>query len=290
MGYPVLKRGDFGDGVERLQSQLNKSGTMLAIDGEFGPSTEKGVIYAQDIAQEPQTGIARPSLWRWLRELSDPFDKLHTDGIAFIAKEETGGLAYYEIVTQWPHYPGYQSGITIGAGYDLRFNTESDFIHVWGNLLPEIYLSELLKDIGKKGSKARAAELKRKGINIPFKNAWPAFTSHTLPRFYEQTALIYPSLDILPDFCRTALVSLVFNRGASLTGSRRREMKNIQKILSNVNEQNLYNVETKIVLQNVEDEILSMKRLWSSGSGLISRRQAEANLWRKGLNIVADDQ
>ena len=260
------------------------------VDGEFGPGTEKGVLYAQDIAQQPATGIAEPLLWNWVEMQPEPFQLLDTDGIAFIAKEETGGLAYYEMVTQWPHYPGHASGITIGAGYDLRFHSKSDFKKTWGKYLSEAYINELSKDIGKKGSKSRAVKLKEKGIAVPFKSAWPAFIEDTLPRFYGYTESIYPSLRRLPDLCRSALVSIVFNRGAGLSGSRKKEMRNMQKILHLGDDESLSKAAAKKILQAVENEILSMKRLWAPGSGLIKRRQAEANLWRQGILSLYDKQ
>jgi hypothetical protein len=284
MTLATLKRGDKGKNVIALQSELNKVGAMLIPDGDFGPSTERGVRYAQDVANQPATGAADPTLWTWLDSQPDPFANLHTNGIAFIAKEETGGLHYYEMITRWPHYPGHASGITIGVGYDLRFNSMAAFKATWGNYLPAATMKELFKDIGKKGSKARADELKTKGIEVPFKSAWPVFIGLTLPRFYENTASVYPSLEKLPDMCRSVLVSLVFNRGTSLSGSRRKELKEIQKILASADMGSLKKSDKKRILQEVEDQILSMKRLWAPGSGLIKRRQAEANLWREGLS------
>lgn len=283
MSFPILRRGDEGEEVFRLQSQLNKVGAMLIADGDFGPATERGVSYAQDIAQQPATGIADEVLWHWLAPQPEPFPLLNTNGLAFIANEETGGLSYYDLVTRWPHYPGHSSGITIGVGYDLRFNSESNFTATWGDYLPRLYFDELLKDIGKRGTKSRAKELKRMGIEVPFKAAWPVFIELTLSRFYRSTESIYPSLSKLPDLCRSVLVSIVFNRGTDLTGSRRKEMKEIQNILSRAEDETLNNQQQKQVLMGIEDQILSMKRLWESGSGLIKRRQAEANLWRKGL-------
>jgi peptidoglycan hydrolase-like protein with peptidoglycan-binding domain len=257
---------------------------MLIPDGDFGPGTERGVRYAQDIAKQPATGVAEPALWKWLDRQPIPYDRLHTNGIAFIAKEETGGLQYYEMVTRWPHYPGHASGITIGVGYDLRFNSEADFKVTWGDYLPKATIEALTTDIGRKGSKARAAELKAGGTEIPFKSAWPVFIALTLPRFYQSTQAIYPSLDKLPDLCRSVLVSLVFNRGTRLSGASRKELKEIQKILASAEMGNLKKVDKKRILRHVEDQILSMKRLWAPGSGLIKRRQAEANLWREGLD------
>jgi hypothetical protein len=78
-------------------------------------------------------------------------------------------------------------------------------------------------------------------------------------------------------------VSLVFNRGTSLSGSKRKEMKEIQNILNRADDSNLNKSKRIEILSEVEDVILSMKRLWAPSSGLIKRRQSEANLWRTGL-------
>lgn len=283
MAFSTLHRGDGGDEVTQLQSALNKVGAMLVPDGDFGRGTERGVLYAQDMAGQPTTGVAETTLWEWLERQPIPYEKLNTDGVAFIAKEETGGLQYYEMVTRWPNYPGAESGITIGVGYDLRFNTETDFREFWGKYLPASYLEELSKDIGVRGSKKRAEELKSMGIDVPFKSAWPVFNGLTLPRFYSETKSIYSSIDSLPDLCRSVLVSIVYNRGPSLNGSTRKEMKEIQQILNRADNSSLGKLGKIAILEEVEDQILSMKRLWNPGSGLIKRRQSEANLWRKGL-------
>lgn len=283
MTFPTLKRGDNGKEVKKLQTALNKVGAMLTPDGDFGPATRRGVLFAQDVAGHELTGIAEPLLWSWLLAVPEPYDNLHVNGVAFITREETGGLQYYDMVTRWPHYPGHSSGITIGVGYDLRFNTEANLRKLWGEYLPVAHIDELAKDVGVKGSKARANELKAMGIEIPFKFAWPVFINLTLPRFYHNAELIYPTINRLPDLCRSVLVSIVFNRGSSLSGSRRKEMKEIQQILSRADSPGLGKAEKIEILMGVEDQILAMKRLWAPGSGLIKRRQAEANLWREGL-------
>lgn len=283
MGFPELKRGDIGDDVIALQTELNKVGAMLNPDGDFGSGTERGVCYAQDIAGHAQNGIADQKLWEWLELQPEPFAPLNANGVAFIAKEETGGLAYYDLWTRWPQYPGEASGITIGVGYDLQFYSESEFKTQWGNHIPAEYLDELSKDLGVKGTKSRANELKRMGIQVPFKAAWRVFLEVSLPKYYADTQTVYSSIDSLPALCRAVLVSLVFNRGKALNGSRRTEMKAIQQILIQGDDPTLTQPERIEILTQVEDQILSMKRLWQPTSGLIQRRQAEANLWRKGL-------
>ncbi len=283
MNYPTLKRGSQGDKVRLLQSKLNKVGGMLLPDGDFGGGTQRAVDYAQETAGHRVTSIADPSLWLWLEQQEEPFPKLDTDGVAFIAKEETGGLAYYQQITQWPHFPGHASGITIGVGYDLRFNSAKDFKATWRSHFSPSMLKHLSADIGKKGSKKRAAELKKLGIRVPFSAAWAVLVQLTLPRYYKMTEAVYPSLSTLPPQCRSALVSVVFNRGNDTSRPKREEMKNIQSILHRAQDQSLKPAQKKLILREVEDQIIAMKRLWPAGSGLLKRRDGEAALWRRGL-------
>ena len=283
MSYPELNRGAKGSEVVTLQTYLNRVGAMLIADGDFGKATERGVRYAQDSADMASTGTADDQLWVWLESQKEPFIPLATNGVAFIALEETGGLDYYNTVTRWPHFPGYASGITIGVGFDLRFNSEATFRKLWSEHLPPKIIDELSKDIGKAGTKRRVRELKYLNIEIPFKAAWPVFTGKTLPYFNSATQSIFPSLERLPEICRSVLVSIVFNRGTALAGSRRKEMRNIRDLLVEADDLKIHKPKRKMILSDVEDEIVAMKRLWDSASGVYKRRQAEANLWRTGL-------
>lgn len=86
-------------------------------------------------------------------------------------------------------------------------------------------------------------------------------------------------MHLLPPDAQGALLSLVFNRGSSLSGSTRKEMKNIQAYVESKN------------LQKIADEIRSMKRLWSNLNGLLERREVEASLVENAtFNILKDDQ
>jgi peptidoglycan hydrolase-like protein with peptidoglycan-binding domain len=283
MSCQELNRGDKGEDVKLLQTWLNRIGAMLVDDGDFGAGTERGVRYAQDMAGQPNTGTADDALWSWLALKPEPCQYLATNGVAFIAREETGGLAYFHALTRWPHFPGLSSGVTIGVGYDLRFNSEENFRDLWGDRLSPEVLDELSKDIGKPGTKKRVKALKQLGIEVPFKAAWPAFVEKTLPRFYKNTDAIYPSLGRLPDLCRSALVSIVFNRGNRLNGSRRTEMRAIRDILIKADNPSLHKQKRKSLLSDIEDQLILMQRLWGPGTGVHKRRQAEANLWRTGL-------
>ena len=141
----------------------------------------------------------------------------------------------------------------------------------------------LLEDIGKAGSKKRAKALRDAGVEIPYRDAWTVFIDQTLPDYYQRTLDTYESLEQLSPLCRAVLVSLVFNRGTGLEGDRRREMKAIRRLLGEAAAVLPDREQAKQILTGVEDQILSMRRLWEPDSALVRRRQAEANLWREGL-------
>ena len=131
MSFPTLTRGERGEEVRKLRGWLNRIGAMLVTDGIFGGGSVRGVTYAQDFARQLTTGMADAQLWAWLEQQPEPHPSLNTEGVSMIARDETGGLRYYDQHTHLPHYSGEASGATIGVGYDLRFNTEADFRAQW---------------------------------------------------------------------------------------------------------------------------------------------------------------
>jgi len=298
-----LKRGDGGPNAKEFerslivdfQTSINCVGAMLVVDGDFGIATEQAVKYVQQFNGYQITGMVDNRLLEWSAGLENPFPSLNVNGIAYIAQVETGGLSYYHRNSKFPHYPGGPSGITIGVGYDIGQQNANEFRKTWQQYLSAEQLNELIKDVrndGKsnRGSKARARSLARKGIEIPFNIAWQVFAEQTLPAYFDKTADIYPSLLGLPDHCRSALVSLVYNRGNAVGNSdRRREMKNIQSLLAAADDLSLTNQQRASILIGVENEFDKMKRLWQTGSGLIQRRQAEANMWRKGVSLLKSE-
>jgi GH24 family phage-related lysozyme (muramidase) len=86
-----------------------------------------------------------------------------------------------------------------------------------------------------------------------------------------RTLRVYPQTINLSEDCAAALFSLVFNRGASLTGERRAEMRGIKDALATGHR------------DAVPGLIRSMKRLWPETSGLVRRREDEARLFEQGL-------
>src|SRR5690606_25984011 len=151
----VLKRGDRDrDGerrVARLQCLLNRIGGLLVPDGDFGGGTEAAVFFAQRLAGQPPDGRANAALLRWLAEQPLPTDLVSVDGATLIARYEVASLSLYEQRYLRPIKPSSASGITIGVGYDLRFNARTRFEADWAEL-PAATLARLAPFCRKAGS------------------------------------------------------------------------------------------------------------------------------------------
>lgn len=178
-----------------------------------------------------------------------------------------------------PIWPGGDSGVTIGIGYDLGYNTLSDFKNTWGNYLSASDVQLLSKVIGIKGNAAKNKLSTIKHVDIPFETAKSIFYLYTLGRYAKYVRNIYPRAHQLPPDAQGALLSLVFNRGYSLNGDSRREMKNIQNYIDSKN------------LSKIAAEIRSMKRLWPRINGLLARRETEALLVENAdFRIMREEQ
>lgn len=269
MSRPTLQRPSKHEAVKELQDLLNRVGALLDVDGDFGSATERAVKEAQQLSGLPVTGVADQATWDWLEAQPVPSPDLSTTDVTFVVREEVGSRKYYDQVTAFPHFPGEDSGVTIGIGYDLQFQGTDHFEADWKEELSSEELEKLRPHLDRKGSSEVIAALK--SIKIPFHAAWRVFTKCTLPRYIGQTRAAYPQFGELPDGCRGVLVSLVYNRGASMDGDKRTEMRAIREHLAAHN------------FAKVAEEIEAMKRLWPDSKGLRERREREAALWRKGL-------
>ncbi len=186
---------------------------------------------------------------------------------------EVGGKSYYAQKYCRPCWPGGASGVTIGLGYDLGFQAEKDIEAAWRSRVEPGDYDRLCGTIGKKGATARAALQSVRDIEIPWDPAFEVYQLQTVPKYSEWVLSIYPGSEKIHPHCFGALLSLVYNRGRSLKGSTRREMRNIAEHIAN--EQ----------YERIPGEFRSMKRIWAGRnlSGLLKRRDAEAKLFELGL-------
>jgi GH24 family phage-related lysozyme (muramidase) len=194
--------------------------------------------------------------------------------IDFIIQQEVGGRAYYDKVLQKPSWPGGESGITIGIGYDLGYETINQFVKDWGNTLPVDSIRILKPVVGIKGMKAKEA-LKGEvlSVKVPYNVAYDVFVKNDVPRYFAMTKKIYPQLEQLNEDTQGGLVSMVFNRGISLAGDSRTEMRAIVDLVA------------KKDYEGIAEEIEKSKRLWEHKGldGLVIRREAESDMIRNSV-------
>ena len=195
--------------------------------------------------------------------------------------EVGGGENYYNKFLKNPTWPGEQSGVTIGVGYDLGYVNKTEFTNDWKDL-PKKDFDRLYKMVGIKGYRAKELARRLKDIVIPWELALKVFMNKTVSKFYNLSRDTFPNFDKLPEDAKGGLVSLVFNRGAALEGDRRREMKAIRDIMARSQ-----NFDQK-TLSQIADQIRKMKRILMGGSiekGMSRRRDAEAKLIEESLNV-----
>jgi len=181
---------------------------------------------------------------------------------------ETGGRNYYEKFLKRFTWPKAQSGITMGIGADLGYMSLNEFENYFSCYFTTDENTLIKSVIGLKGEVAKTALPKVKNIELSWINASEAFVKWTLPKFWKMTNDLYPGLDQLKEKAQIALVSLVFNRGASISGPSRSEMKNIKPLVVNKD------------YKAIAKEIRFMKRLWEGKNldGLLKRREEEAKM------------
>lgn len=189
-------------------------------------------------------------------------------GLSKLISFEISSESYYQRFLQQPTWPGGSSGITIGIGYDLGYHNPTQIRKDWQNTIPDKDLDKLISVAGLKSEDAKKALRRVNMIKIPLAIAQSVFYIAVLPRFAADTRKAFPGVEALPADAQTALLSLVFNRGTKMTGSRRREMAAIRpRVLA-------------VDLPGIAAQIRAMKRLWENTplSGLIVRREEEALL------------
>ena len=276
----TIRPGDTGAPVKELQRTLNNLGSMLLLDGQFGPSTSDAVTAARQTLGMPGPVEVDEAFQTKLQSVPDLFPPLTASGVTFIARAEVGSAKQYRLHSQ-PCLPSATSGITIGIGYDCQFVTRDRLFTDWAGQLSDAVLDRIAGCVGVVGSQSLLRPLL--DLQVPLGAAMTVFATRSLRDFLDQTRSIYPEIDGLDEARRTALVSIVYNRGHRLTDKDlqrhdRLEMRNIQDLLKTGH------------MDSVADQIDAMARLWGPGptpsSGLVERRHAEASLWRGGFAAV----
>jgi len=190
--------------------------------------------------------------------------------LSLILEYEVGGTeSYYNKHLSHPTWPGGASGMTLGIGVDCGYYSESELRDLF-YFLPDNQLDIVARASGKTGQQGRqyTRDNKDKGITVTWDQAVHIFDTLTWPKFARLAERAFPELDQLKDDAYGAIVSLVFNRGTSMNGDSRLEMRNIRDLVP------------KKDYKGIAKELRKMKRIWEGRGldGLITRRESEAKL------------
>ena len=197
-------------------------------------------------------------------------------GKYIISKELWDFILATESYEKQPYVPGGgkdgKSGVTLGYGYDLGQQTKTTMYSELSEFYTQDQLKRLEVAIGVKGTKANELVASLSDITITKENA-KRLAIVVKRRYAESVVSIYPEILKYHPHCQGSLLSLVYNRGTSLKGPSRQEMKDIQKSLKEDN------------ASVVPSLLRSMKRLWTTSStrGLVTRRENEAKWFEKGV-------
>jgi len=196
-----------------------------------------------------------------------PAPLLSVAGYKLILDYEVGGGApYYNKLLSRPTWPGEESGVTVGVGYDCGYNSRAVILGDWSEVRQAARLAAASGVTGPP-AKARAAELR--DILIAWGLAEEVFNRVTVTRFYQLAQRTYPGFDGLRPNAQAALVSLTFNRGSSMTGDRRAEMREIRDCVPRRDYAGMARANRASI------------RVWRGTSietGMARRREAEARL------------
>jgi len=196
------------------------------------------------------------------------------DAFKLILTFEVSSQAYYKKALTRPIWPKGNSGVTFGIGYDIGYMSAKTFRSDWDAILDEATMAVLETAAGKKGADAKAIVKNYQNISIDWTEAEKQFRRY-VPYVVGEMEAAFPNTENLNGDCRGALVSLVYNRGSKIDGTkRRREMLNIRTHLK------------KGDLDLIPQEFIAMTRLWDIDElpGLHTRRNLEAALFQRGLN------
>lgn len=217
-----------------------------------------------------------PSPPDWTESPETPTPAISNAAIDLIIAFEVSSREAYERKYRHPIWPRGRSGITIGIGYDVGYVTKLVLLRDWSAYLPPAVLDTLSQACGVTGDSASALVQRLAHIDIPYEDAHAVFTKVSVIGYTRLTVRSLANTAALHPDSLGALVSLVYNRGASFQkdGERYREMRAIRADMQ------------ARAFAGIPAQIRSMKRIWIGephSAGLVKRRELEARLFEQGL-------
>lgn len=193
--------------------------------------------------------------------------RISRKSIDLIIFHEVSDKKYYEKKLSHPTWPKGQSGVTIGVGYDCGYYSKPVILSDWEKLRKD-WRTDLSETSGITGEKAKPIAESLNYISIGWNLANEVFSQTTLSQYYALALRTFPGMEELCPDAQGAITSLVYNRGNSLKGPSRAEMRNIKELVP------------KKDYEGIAANIRAMKRIWEGKglNGLLERRDSEADL------------
>lgn len=186
---------------------------------------------------------------------------------ALIVRWEISSPEYYERRLKAPIWPKGASGVTWCVGYDGGHQVRAVIVDDWAS---HPHVDRLAETAGIRGAAAARLVPGMKDVLTPYDECLVVFEKRTLLEYDRRAARAFgPGYLLLKPNVRAALVSLVYNRGASMVGDSRREMKAIKTDC----------IDLDAPGPCIAKQLREMKRLWRgtvNERGLSARREAEA--------------
>jgi hypothetical protein len=146
----------------------------------------------------------------------------------------------------------------------------------WQGILPADQIERMAGACDLRGDAARTRLSEFRDITVPWDAAIEVYSRSTMPKFGRAVLTTFPYAQEVKGHAFGALFSLVYNRGSSLDGPSRLEMLAIYELMRERD------------FKSVPDKIIAMKRIWAGREGfggVLKRRDAEALLFRRGLEL-----
>lgn len=134
--------------------------------------------------------------------------------------------SYYVKRLQRPVWPGGVSGVTWGIGYDGGHQPQPRIVQDWAQH-PDV--ARLTTTSGVIGARARPLAAQLRSVITPLAMAEDVFAQSTLPAYASLTSRTFrKGWDCIGADPQGSLVATVYNRGASMRGNSRREMRELR--------------------------------------------------------------
>lgn len=255
----------------KIWSVLLLSCSLLLISCSKDPSTQNiGVI--QTVKNTVVQLVAPPAQVSPSFQLSQVALDLVTD--AEVSASSTEGHKYYDKHYQTATFPGEGSGATWAIGVDGSQNTAQWTITSWTPYFDDTIVKRLADCTGHTSVSAAKEDVKNlQDIIIVWNTALNEFNTQEVPNYYQTALRVFPGLDNLSINAQSSVLSVTYNRGFSMIGASRVDMRNLRTAVANGD----YKAMSAAILHmNV-----TMASSWKSEgiyAGMVVRRKAEATL------------